>query len=268
MSAFDSRFQRTCCNRPGSTRTRSVADCLRTSQCDVLLRRRRRKHRNRVVDDSDRIQDLRAEAELPCQDPRQIEKVGNQLLLQLCRSINGATASATCFFSVDRWSTAVHPRMLASGLRSSCDNIARKSSFARVACSASSRAARSLLKSCSRSRSSIFRADMSAIITICVPLNGSRAMTQAISNRVPSGRSNTVSIQRPLSAGRLRQRIGGDHGNVRLLNSDSFAISSSREWPISEQKVALTSRNVPSAAAVAIPIGARSKTARSFASDA
>ncbi len=54
-----------------------------------------------------------------------------------------------------RRATTVHPRMALSGVRSSCDTVARKSSFARFATSASARAARSLSSRRARSRAAL-----------------------------------------------------------------------------------------------------------------
>ena len=90
LSAFDKQIpkdllqpHRVCPNTFYTVRVRST-------QRNALVGGRRRNHRNCVVDDSDRIEDLRAQPELPRQDPRQIEKIRYQLLLQLRRSIDGA----------------------------------------------------------------------------------------------------------------------------------------------------------------------------------
>jgi len=63
------------------------------------------------------------------------------------RALRSIVSSARCSFSGDRdrdRSMCVHPTIALSGVRSSCDSVARNSSLARLAASAASRASRSL----------------------------------------------------------------------------------------------------------------------------
>ncbi len=81
------------------------------------------------------------------------------------RSIVSTAIVEVAASSVPLLSMRDHPRIALSGVRNSCESVARNSSLSRPASCACSRASRSRVSSRSRSASTRFRAEMSR----CVP---------------------------------------------------------------------------------------------------
>ena len=130
-------------------------------------------------------------------------------------ALRSIVSSALRDFSGDRLperNIPVHPTIAASGVRSSCDSVARNSSLARLAASASSRACRSRSTTRAYSSSARFWLSMSAAVTI-QPITAP-----------PSSRSGTArpTCQRNVPSVARRRRHCASSGSPRA-NADAHA---------------------------------------------
>ena len=135
LTAFDSRFQTTCCSRSASPSSDGRLEVMRTSS-SIALGVGGRPHRvERRVDDGARDRPRpELEAQLPGDDARHVEDVVDQLRLQLGVALDHfERAPRGGGSSVPSRSIRLQPRIALSGVRSSCESVARNSSFARFA---------------------------------------------------------------------------------------------------------------------------------------
>ena len=163
LMAFESRFQATCCSRPGSPATSRRAPRTRWLDRD-LPRGRRRPHRlDGRLEDRAEIDGPDVQPELPAHDPRHVEQVVHDLGLGAGAALDGLDrARHRSRVELPAAEQARPPSTELSGVRSSCESVAMNSSLARLACSASARASRSRARRATRSSSMRRRCAISA----------------------------------------------------------------------------------------------------------
>ena len=158
LTAFESRFQTTCCRRSASPHHAGQARrrCRSSSVMPFALGGRPH-HVERRVDDLRQVDRPDLEPQLAGDDARHVEHVLDELRLRLGVALDGSRARAPCSAgsTFAERSTRAQPSMALSGVRSSCETVARNSSLSRLACcSRTSNCARS---SSMRRRSAISR---------------------------------------------------------------------------------------------------------------
>ena len=159
LIAFDSRFQTTCCRRSGRRRSgRPAGRGTVASRMSFASADGRTVSIAASMNDA-RVDRLDVEAHLARGDPAHVEQVVDELGLHARVALDGLEAASVVRRgpSAPRRRTCDQPRIALSGVRSSCESVARNSSFISLMRSASVRAARSLSSSASRSSAARLR---------------------------------------------------------------------------------------------------------------
>jgi hypothetical protein len=169
LIALVARFQITCCNRSASARISRYGGCWRSSRrmslssnvgCNAPSAATSSSAGSIIARDSGSLPRFRRDMS----SRSAIMRAGVRPLRSMAARPRWASSVPPRFCS-----TCVELRIALSGVRSSCDRTAMKSSFMRLVCSASPRAMRSRSSHCTRWRSSSTRAEMSVATTIVTP---------------------------------------------------------------------------------------------------
>ena len=143
LTAFDSRFTRPAAARTASPVIRkspAATSAMRFTLLAVATGRRD----SRAASQRWRSGDLAIEAEVSRRNPRDVEEILDELRLEARVAADDfERLGAPLLVTAPCRSMLVHPRIAFSGVRSSCDSVARNSSFARSAFCANARASRS-----------------------------------------------------------------------------------------------------------------------------
>ena len=169
LMALLSRFQITCCSRDASARMARYGGVARTSICGPPSPSAGRIALTEATISSTGSIITNVSGSLP---RFRRDMSSRSEIMRACVAPLRSMAARPRIVSVlpPRWrSTWVQLMMALSGVRSSCDSTAMKSSFMRLTCSASLRALRSRSSSCWRWRSSATRCDTSVATAIVTP---------------------------------------------------------------------------------------------------
>ena len=201
----------TCCSRSGSPTTRAAAGSSRAVSAIRFGVCRGSDGVERGVDQRRHVERPDLEVELAGDDARAVEDVldepdlGAWRCARWCRRRAGTRSGR----AAPDCSMRAQPRIALSGVRSSCEAVDRKSSLARLASSAASRAVRSLSSSRARSSAARREASMSVLVpnhrTICrshlgAGLRASDASETARRRRAAATPSRTARPSRATSA--------------------------------------------------------------------
>ncbi len=212
LIALVSRFQATCCRRALSALTRVREESSRLRRRTSLASAIGRAESIAACTTSDNETCCRSRRILPAR--MRLRSSRSSISCTWARALRSITWMARCWSTVlFAWPLSriwVQPRMALSGVRSSCDRVARNSSLMRVARWAAMRALRSASSSCSRSwlfssiassRRLSVRSRVSLAKPCSRPVPSRRAVIVTLAqNRLPSlRRRQPVSTKLPFS---------------------------------------------------------------------
>ncbi len=169
LIALVARFQMTCCRREASARIWRYGGCCRTSRRMSLSSNAGRNAPSAPTSSSAGSSIANVSGSLPMF--RRDMSSRSEIMRACVRPLRSMAARPRTASSLPPrfFSTCAQLRIALSGVRSSCDSTAMKSSFSRLVCSASPRATRSRSSHRTRWRSSSMRAEMSVATTIVTP---------------------------------------------------------------------------------------------------